>query len=198
MRFPRTALIAAAVAIALTMVSGCSNSDPKSTVEVSKPYNDADVSFATDMIQHHAQALQMVDLCLGRDLDPKIAALADEIRTEQTPEIEQMVDLLNRWDKQPIPATSRDHANAHGGGDAHTDLSMPGMMSNNDMKALEAAPGDDFEAMWVAVMIEHHQGAIEMASTEASDGEDKKAKALAAAMVASQQTQPKMMQELRR
>lgn len=177
-------------------MTGCSNSDAESTVDPSKPYNAADVTVATDMIQHHAQALQMVDLTLGKDLDPKVATLAEEIRSAQTPEIEQMVDLLGKWDKQPIPETSRDHANAHGDGHADMDTSMPGMVSAQDMKALEAAKGADFQAKWPTMMIEHHQGAIEMASTEKHDGEDKKGTALANDIVTAQQAQVTTMQGL--
>lgn len=177
-------------------MTGCSNSDAESTVDPSKPYNAADVTVATDMIQHHAQALQMVDLTLGKDLDPKVATLAEEIRSPQTPEIEQMVDLLGKWDKQPIPETSRDHANAHGDGHADMDTSMPGMVSAQDMKALEAAKGADFQAKWPTMMIEHHQGAIEMASTEKHDGEDKKGTALANDIVTAQQAQVTTMQGL--
>lgn len=197
MRFPKL-ILTAAVAVALTMVvaTGCSSSDPASTVDPSKPYNDADVTFATGMIQHHAQALQMVDLTLGKDLDPKVAALAEEIRSAQTPEIEQMVSFLNRWDRQPIPETSRDHANAHDDGDAHVDTSMPGMMPAKAMKALEAAKGADWEAKWLTMMIEHHLGAIELAAAEKRDGEDKKATALASDIVTSQQAQVKTMQGL--
>jgi uncharacterized protein (DUF305 family) len=192
-RFPRTILMTAVVALTLAL-AGCSNSDPESTVDPSKPYNDADVTFATDMIQHHAQALQMIDLTLGKDLDPKVATLADVIRSDQTPEIERMVDLLNEWDKQPIPATLRDHANAHGDGHVEADTSMPGMATDADMAALEKATGADFETKWLTMMIEHHQGAIEMASTEKDQGEDKRATALAADIVTSQREQVNTMQ----
>jgi uncharacterized protein (DUF305 family) len=193
MRFPNLLLTATAV-VALS-VTGCSNNDD-SAADLSKPYNDADVTFATDMIQHHAQALQMIDLTLGKDLDPKVAALADQIRSEQTPEIERMVDLLNEWDKQPIPATSRDHANAHGDGHVETNTSMPGMMTDKDMDALEAANGAKFDTRWLTMMIEHHQGAIEMASTERENGEAKAATALAAQIVTSQRDQVDTMQRL--
>jgi uncharacterized protein (DUF305 family) len=197
MRFPKL-ILTAAVAVALTMVgaTGCSSNDPESTVDPSKPYNDADVTFATDMIQHHAQALQMVDLTLGKHLDPQVAALAEEIRSAQTPQIERMVGFLNRWDKQPIPETARDHANAHGDGGPHIDGDMPGVMSVQDMKALEAAKGPDFKTKWLTMMIEHHQGAIEMAVAEKNDGEDKKATVLASDIVTSQQAQVKTMQGL--
>ena len=197
MRFPRT-FAAAAVTLVLA-VAGCSSSDsqPKSsTVDAAKPYNDADITFATDMIQHHAQALEMVDMTMGRKLDPKVAALAEEIRMAQAPEIERMVDLLDEWDNQPVPETSRDHANAHGDGGTEMNTTMPGMMSAVDMEALEATRGAEFQSEWLTAMIEHHQGAIEMATTETDQGEDKKATALAEGIVAAQGNQVKTMRSL--
>ena len=74
-------------------------------------HNDADVAFAADMIQHHAQALSMVDLTMGRDLDPEVQALADDIRAAQAPEIEAMSARSQEWGED-IPETVRDHANA--------------------------------------------------------------------------------------
>ena len=74
-------------------------------------HNDADVAFATDMIQHHAQALSMVDLTEGRTLDPEVKQLAEDIRATQAPEIEKMADWLQDWDEK-VPATMRDHSNA--------------------------------------------------------------------------------------
>lgn len=200
MRRSRT-LVAAAVALTFAVTS-CSSSEsqPTSTVEAAKPYNDADVAFATNMIQHHAQALQMVDLTMGRTLSPKVAALAEDIRMAQAPEIEQLVDLLDEWDHQPIPETSRDHANAHGDGDGdgavEMDTKMPGMMSGEEMEELKATRGAAFESTWLTAMIEHHQGAIKMATTEKDQGEDNKAKALAEDIVGAQGDQVEAMETL--
>ena len=193
MYFPST--VTAAVVALMFAVTGCSSDEPKptSTVEAAKPYNDADIAFATDMIQHHAQALQMVDMTMGRKLDPKVAALGEDIRMAQAPEIEQMVDLLDDWDNQPIPETSRDHANAHGDGAVEMDTAMPGMMSHEEMEALESTRGAVFESAWLTAMIEHHQGAIEMAMTEKDQGEDEKAKALAHDIVEAQGDQVETM-----
>ena len=47
---------------------------------------------------------------------------------------------------------------------------MPGMMSAEDMDAMATTTGADFDDMWLTMMIEHHQHAIEMATTEQSDG----------------------------
>jgi uncharacterized protein (DUF305 family) len=200
MHLPKKMLFTA-VALVLTM-TGCSNSEPepsagaKPTVASSKPYNDADVMFATDMIPHHAQAMVMVDLTMGRKLDPRVVAVAEDIRSGHVPEIEQLVDLLNEWDNQPIPQTSRDHVNAHGHGETGVETSVPGMHSAEEMEALEAAKGPEFRTMWLEMMIKHHQGAIDMAVTEENDGEDETATNLASDIVESQATQVKTMQKL--
>ena len=162
-----------AVSAGLLAVTGCGNDSDDAASETQTAangdeFNDADVAFANDMIQHHAQALLMVDMTMGRELDPEVLQLADDVRAAQAPEIEQMAAWLTAWDK-PIPETVRDHANAHGGGDAEMD-NMPEMMSEDDVSELEAAQGQEFEDLWLEMMIEHHEGAVDMAQTEQSDG----------------------------
>ena len=176
MRFPRT-LAAAAAALTLTL-AGCSASESSTD---GNAYNDADVDFASDMIQHHAQALQMVDLTLGRKLDAEVVTLTEQIRTAQAPEIEKMADWLEDWD-QPVPETSRDHANAHAqehGESVEMDTDMPGMLSAKELESLEGASGPEFQNMWLEMMIEHHEGAVEMAEAQVQEGSNAKAVALA-------------------
>jgi uncharacterized protein (DUF305 family) len=192
--------IAALVATlaALLALAGCGDDEPASddtrTASNGDEFNDADVAFATDMIPHHAQALSMVDLTLGRPLDPEVERLAEDIREAQAPEIEQMTDWLTSWD-EPVPATMRDHSNA----DSDTDMDMgdmPGMMSAEDMTALEAASDAEFQDMFLEMMIEHHEGAVEMAKTEQSDGLFKPAIDLAEAIESSQTDEIEQMQDL--
>jgi uncharacterized protein (DUF305 family) len=194
MRYPR---VLAAVAAALTLtLAGCSSessADPNG-------FNDADVDFAGDMIQHHAQALVMVDMTMGRDLDPETVELTEGIRAAQAPEIEQMADWLEDWD-QPVPETSRDHANAHAdehGGDdgAEMDADMPGMMSAEEMDALEKASGEEFRTMWLELMIEHHQGAVEMAETVVEEGQNAEVRARAEDIIRTQSDEISTMQAL--
>ena len=194
MRYTR-ALAAVAAALMLTVAGCSSSSEPSSS---GKGYNDADVDFASDMIQHHAQALEMVDLTLGRDLDPQVVELTDQIRAAQTPEIETMADWLVSWDK-PVPETSRDHANAHAedhGASAEMDADMPGMMSADEMEALEKASGAEFQTMWLEMMIDHHEGAVEMAEAEVKDGENSKATRLAEEIISAQQDEISTMKDL--
>jgi uncharacterized protein (DUF305 family) len=208
----RTPALAALVLGLSVTLSACSSGDSNSggsetSTEVSTTqHNDADVAFATDMIQHHAQALTMVDMTMGRDLAPEVQALADDIRAAQAPEIETMTDWLTEWGEE-VPETVRDHANAGHGSAGHgtegmegmegMEGGMPGMMSADDMAALEGAGDGDFQAMWLEMMVEHHEGAVEMAEDEMADGQYKPAVDLAEDIVESQTAEIETMQGLR-
>ena len=181
-------------AVALTLVLGAGltacgddTSDAAGQAEVSTTeHNGADVTFASEMIQHHAQALSMVDLTIERDLDPEVQTLAEDIRAAQGPEIETMADWLTKWGED-VPETMRDHVNSgHDMGDT-SDTNMPGMMTAEDMDALENASDAEFQHMWLEMMVEHHQGAVEMAETEQSDGQFEDAVDLAGQIIDAQQ-----------
>ena len=197
-------------AVALTLVLGAGvtacgddTSDAGGQSEVSATeHNDADVAFASDMIAHHAQALSMVDLTIKRDLDPEVQALAEDIRDAQGPEIETMADWLTQWGED-VPETMRDHVNSgHDMGDMSDNMDdmghddMPGMMTSEDMDALENASDAEFQDMWLEMMIEHHEGAIEMAETEQGDGQFKDAVDLAGQIIDAQQQEIDIMRGL--
>ncbi|WP_310525833.1 DUF305 domain-containing protein [Nocardioides sp.] len=212
MRYPRPitptrrpARLVGALTLGLALaLTGCGNDEPTgdASTQVSETdHNDADVTFATDMIQHHAQALSMVDLTLDRTLDPEVQQLADDIREAQGPEIETMSDWLQEWDEE-IPATMRDHSNAghdmEGMGDSMDglDSDMPGMMSGDDFDELENAPDSQFQTMWLEMMVEHHEGAVEMAREQQADGQYKPAVDLAGAVVETQTAEIDTMKSL--
>lgn len=156
-------------------------------------FNDADVAFATDMIPHHADALVMVDMTQGRNLSPELARLTEDIRDAQAPEIEQMADWLTAWGEE-VPETSRDHVNSHDMGDMGDDGGMG--MDPDDLAKLEAAEDSAFETMWLEMMIDHHEGAIEMAQQEQEDGLFDDAVGLAGSIETSQAAEIDLMQGL--
>ena len=194
--------LAFGLAVTLT-AAACGDDDSDTTSQVSTTeHNDVDVAFATDMIQHHAQALSMIDLTLDRPLDPQVQRMADSIREAQAPEIETFSDWLTDWDEE-IPETMRDHSNA--GHDMHGDIGdsmdgmasdLPGMMTADEMNALQDASDAEFQAMWLEMMIEHHAGAIEMAETAQEDGQYKPAIELATDIVESQSAEIERMEDL--
>ena len=201
--FPPTLALAASALAAAAVLTACGNSDstdaePSATHTAAngEVYNDADVTFAQQMIPHHAQAIAMADMTRGRQLSPEAAQLAASIMEAQTPEIETMTDWLNSWGED-IPETMRDHANAHGDGmgDMEGD-DLPGMMSQDDMDALESASDAEFEDMWLEMMVEHHQGAIDMAKDEQHDGRFSPAVDLAENIAAGQTAEVDQMTDL--
>ena len=159
-------------------------------------FNDADVAFAQMMIVHHQGAIQMADLAPSRAQNQDVRALAARIKAAQAPEIDQMTSWLTAWGAAPSmmsgSATSGMGGMDMGGMDMggmdmggttsaaeSSAMSMPGMMSGDQMQQLESASGAAFDKMFLELMIVHHQGAIEMAETEIADGSNPEAVALA-------------------
>lgn len=192
----RTHAIGTALVVLTLLLGGCGapDADPVRTSTSGEKFSSADVTFATEMIQHHAQALTMVDLTMQRDVGPHVQRLAEEIRAAQAPEIERMSDWLQDWD-EPVPETVRDHANAHGDGSMEAG-DMPGMLSADEMRSLEQAPAAQFEQVWLEAMIEHHEGAVEMAQTEQEQGVHSAAVKLAEQVEATQSRQIETMKGL--
>ncbi|MYX38936.1 MULTISPECIES: DUF305 domain-containing protein, partial [unclassified Streptomyces] len=71
--------------------------------------------------------------------------------------------------------------------------SMPGMMGDDDMDKLDGASGKAFDARFLTMMIEHHEGAIDLARTEKQQGASGPAKALADDIIAAQTAQSTQM-----
>src|SRR5581483_4407141 len=140
----RTALFLATVAIATAALAACSDSsmpgldhgNMPNTSAVSATANTADVQFAQMMIPHHAQAVEMADLAATKASDPELKAISATIKSAQQPEIDTMTGWLKAWN-QPTAQP--------GGHDMPGMGSMPGMMSEQDMSALRAASGVDFD-----------------------------------------------------
>lgn len=64
------------------------------------------------------------------------------------------------------------------------------------MRRLEHATDVGFDRMFLRMMIEHHQGAIEMARTEQANGQNPDAVALARQIVTAQTAEIKKIREL--
>lgn len=204
----RTRFAALALALATpVLLTACGGEDDTAAdIPESAEFNAADVDFASGMIPHHAQALAMVDMADGRDISPETADLMERIEAAQAPEIEQLTGWLEDWD-QPVPDLG--DMSGMGSGDMsdmdHSDMDMgdmgemdgmTGMMSAEDMADLEAAQGSAFEQMWLSMMIEHHEGAVEMAEVEVAEGEYDEAIALAEEIIEAQEAEIAEMEAL--
>ncbi|GAA1129729.1 DUF305 domain-containing protein [Nocardioides aquiterrae] len=184
----RKSLIAAVVAASLFTLAACGNDDDTDTAA---SHNEADVTFAQEMIPHHQQAIEMADLAESRAESQEVKDVAADIEAAQGPEIETLTGWLESWGED-VPdegMSSMDH------GDMSSD-EMGGMMTEDEMAELEAASGAAFDQMFLTMMIEHHEGAIEMAKTEQAEGEFPEAVDMAEEIETTQAEEIQKMQDL--
>jgi uncharacterized protein (DUF305 family) len=149
------------------------------SVAASAAFNATDVQFATDMIPHHRQAVEMAALAPSKAAAAEVKALAEKIRKAQEPEIAIMSGWLTAWG-EPVPSAGAMH---HDSGDMG---GMPGMLTDTELRQLGAATGAAFDRLFLTLMIKHHEGAVETATTVQAKGEDPAVQRVAADIVKSQ------------
>ena len=185
----RVALI---VGLLLT-VTACGDSGSDNTSGGGPSFNDADVTFAQQMIPHHKSAIEMAEMAETRAAAPEVKALAARIKAAQEPEIDMLQGFLETYGEEPDETMA-----------GMDDESMPGMdmgssgmgMSEDEMKQLDAATGAAFDMMFLQMMVKHHSSAVEMAATEIDKGEHEPAITLAKKVKADQTEEIAEMEKL--
>ena len=127
------------------------------------PYSDADVDFMSGMIPHHAQAVIMAGWAPTHGARHDVAILCERIVVGQRDEIAMMQGWLRDRGLDVPDATSTRHKMKMNG--AVHEMLMPGMLTDEEMAALDRARGPEFDRLFLEGMIKHHQGAIDMVDT---------------------------------
>lgn len=183
----RTAAIAALGAATLVL-TGCVTIAPggmHGSNTLPDDVNAADVMFVQMMIPHHEQAIEMADLVLDTTgIDTAVIDLATDIKAAQGPEIAQMEQWLDDWGMPSMPGGH----GGHGG--------MDGMLSEAELQRLADAEGDEATRLFLEGMIEHHEGAIDMAEEVIDDGENAAVRELADTIIVTQQAEIDLMRDL--
>jgi uncharacterized protein (DUF305 family) len=102
------------------------------------------------MIAHHAQAIYMSRMAEAHNAAPRVLKLANKIDQSQVAEIRIMQDWL-RHNGQVAPDTS-----------SWRTMTMAGMLTDEQLKTLDAAKGVAFDHAFLTLMIQHHEGALQM------------------------------------
>jgi uncharacterized protein (DUF305 family) len=124
------------------------------------PYTDADVDFMAGMIPHHAQAVVMAGWAPSHGARADVGVLCERIVVAQRDEIAMMQTWLrDRGQFVPDAASTRHRMKMNG---VEHDMLMPGMLTDEEMAALDRARGPEFDRLFLVGMIKHHQGAIDM------------------------------------
>jgi uncharacterized protein (DUF305 family) len=127
---------------------------------VRHPYIQADIDFMSHMIGHHAQAIAMAHMAPTHGASPSVRVLADRIINAQQDEILTMQTWL-RDRHEPVPEANPAGMKMMMGGVEHVML-MPGMLTEEQMKQLDAARGPEFDRLFLTFMMQHHRGAVSM------------------------------------
>ena len=174
-----------------------SESSQSSAAEHPAGFNDQDVDFATNMIPHHQQAVEMAAMVPDRSTNPAVLKLAADISAAQGPEIETLKVFLVQWKEggdDPTTSQSPDPHEGHDGMDPS--MNMQGMVDAAAIANLASLKGAEFDKSWMQAMIAHHEGAIQMANAEIASGTNVDAKKLAQQIVTAQQGEITQMKQM--
>jgi uncharacterized protein (DUF305 family) len=152
--------------------------------------SEADLKYVARMIVHHKQALEMSALAPERAQNETVRGLASRIYDTQGPEI----GAMEQWQRQYAEA-----APGHGHSADLPDVgheSMPGMATADQMAALKAATGADFDRLYLQLMIAHHEGAVRMAVEVLSSGRDVRVEEMANDVAVSQTDEMERMKAI--
>ncbi|MFF5992225.1 DUF305 domain-containing protein [Prauserella flavalba] len=142
--------------------------------------NDADRQYMTNMIPHHQQAITMTDLAARHATSEQVKGIAGRIAASQEAEISVMESWL-----QEFGQSGSEHG-GHGEHGAHDHALMPGMATPEQLDALRAARGAEFDRQFLQLMITHHQGALTMAEQQLGNGIEPRAIAMAQEIITGQ------------
>jgi uncharacterized protein (DUF305 family) len=162
------------------------SSAPGSPASATTPSrNAADVEFVQTMIPHHAQAVDMANSVIIGGSNPNVIKLAKQIRQTQEPEIVRLNNILKAWGV--LPAGHQGHAQ---GGGTH------GMLTEERMRGFYRTRGAALDRLFLTMMIQHHNGALNMAAAERRDGANDEVLAIAGNIQDSQFVEIAVMKTL--
>ena len=132
---------------------------PPSSTAQAPQRSQADIEFMQGMIMHHKQAVEMTALIPSHTENKEIRSLGARISLSQTDEIK----FMERWlvaRGEPMSMTMPGMPDMDmTGNPMHA---MPGMLTLEQMDGLRQAKGAEFDRLFLAGMIQHHNGALVM------------------------------------
>lgn len=174
---------------------------PSSTRAKLPPISAKDVEFMQGMIMHHAQAVEMTALIGDRTTNEEIRRLGSRISHSQADEMRYMERWLKlRGEPTSMPMSSMEHSHHMPGMDkSKHEMTMPGMLTKEQMDALKAAKGAEFDRLFLKGMIQHHKGALQMVEelfNTAGSGQDSELFNFATEVDTGQRAEIKIMESM--
>jgi uncharacterized protein (DUF305 family) len=146
------------------------------------------------MTAHHEQAVAMAVAELAHGDADAVTVYAREILTLQSYEIGLMDRQLAHWD---LPAEDPRPPAMEWMNMPVTVAQMPGMASEAELDHLSAARGRDADAVFIALMQDHHRGGVHMAEYAAQHARSEFVRTLAARMARNQRIEINELEQAR-
>lgn len=170
--FSGLAAAGAAVALVVSGLAGCSHDTSDDPTGV----NDADVTYVSSVVAHHAQSIQLLNLRPQQPTGIQVGLWVDSARMRRLHELHVTERMLRGWDR-PVPETGLDHSDE--GKHIEFDSDIPGVLPQSRVRTIEVANGDAFTRSWLSALLEHELGAVRLAEAEIAAGQNAETVALA-------------------
>lgn len=195
---------------ALVLLAGCGGGDapgeaaggpdePEAPLITGEPagFNEADIAFATDMVPHHAQAIDLSRTATERSANREVVRLAEQIVAVAQPELNILNVFLVQWNENVRWNENPENGTGADGPDGPVaDEDRPGTVDDATIARLGSLSGPEFDRLWLQSMIGQNRGAIEIANAEIADGTNVDAISIARTIVAGQQAQIAKMTQI--
>ncbi|MCJ0700944.1 DUF305 domain-containing protein [Frigoribacterium faeni] len=212
-------VVAAALSIALVLLIGIAVGRLSSPNPVTPGTESVEAGFSRDMQVHHEQAVRMAMIVRDRTDDPATRSMAYDMALTQSQQAGQMFAWLELWGVPQAPSEptmtwmsrptldgsygDHQHTPSGGAGGSATPVAthepggpMPGLATDEQLAALEAASGVEAERMFLTLMIAHHRGGVEMADAVLARSENRQVRVFATGMVQSQESEIDAMEDM--
>jgi uncharacterized protein (DUF305 family) len=161
-----------------------------------------DLHYIDMMIEHHRMGIDMAKMAQNKASHAELKDMATKMVDDQ----QKDTDQLKKWrDEWYAGKPKSDHMNMPGMSGASKSKSghanMPGMsgmkMQQMDMGKLEAASGNQFDLMFIDMIVPHHQMAIDMSKDAVKKAEHAPLKTFAQQTIDKQQKEKAQLSKWR-
>jgi uncharacterized protein (DUF305 family) len=173
------------IAVTGVVVAGCGGSTSSAPSETARATGAGpfDRAFIDAMVPHHEAAITMAKAAKRAGLSqPELLEIADDIVSTQQTEIDQM----RRWRQEWFGSSAIDPDGGAALGLSEQEMGM--------QHAADFSTAADVDQTFASMMIEHHQGAIQMAKLALDRARHAEIKELARAIVAAQEREIAVME----
>lgn len=142
-----------------------------------------DLHYIDMMIEHHRMGIDMAKMAQNKASHAELKDFATKMAEDQQKDTEQLQKWRDEW---------------YAGKPKSEHMNMPGMkMPQMDMSKLEAAAGNDFDVMFIDMIVPHHQMAIDMSKDALKKAKQAPLKAFARTTIDKQQKEKAQLSKWR-